>query len=287
MKQVVYVDVLICVNLFINYFILLATSKFLHLKVKRIKLILGSTLGAVYSLYILFPQANAIASLLIKLVMSITIVLVSFGFPSVRDFVKITACFYSINFVFCGIMFAIWYAFSPNGFIMNNGVMYFNISPMFFIFATALSYVIIRIIQRFNGNRMPSQIFCDVLIEFEGRSTTVKSKIDTGNTLVEPFSNLPVIVVEYKYIEDIIPNEMKEFIITGSIEKLDGGNWISKCRLVPFKTVSENGLLPAFRPDKIKIMREKEQEKEAYIAVCSKGSLCGVAGSLMNVELVS
>ena len=46
MKQVIYVDVLIIVNLFVNYFLLLTTSKFLNLKLKLSRLILGEILGA-------------------------------------------------------------------------------------------------------------------------------------------------------------------------------------------------------------------------------------------------
>ena len=58
MKQVIYIDVLIIVNLFVNYFILLTTSKFLNLKLKLSRLILGEILGAIYSLYIFIPAPN-------------------------------------------------------------------------------------------------------------------------------------------------------------------------------------------------------------------------------------
>lgn len=42
MKQTVYLDVLICLNLFINYFILLACAKFTKIPVKQRRLVLGA-----------------------------------------------------------------------------------------------------------------------------------------------------------------------------------------------------------------------------------------------------
>ena len=47
MKQVIYVDVLVAINLFVNYFLLLATAKFFSLSVKRYRILLASALGAV------------------------------------------------------------------------------------------------------------------------------------------------------------------------------------------------------------------------------------------------
>ena len=89
MKQVIYIDVLIIVNLFVNYFILLTTSKFLNLKLKLSRLILGEILGAIYSLYIFIPEPNLFISILIKLFMSIIMVAVSFEFRTIQQFLKI------------------------------------------------------------------------------------------------------------------------------------------------------------------------------------------------------
>ena len=65
MKEVIYIDVLIAVNLFINYFLIISTAKFLHLKTQKSRLILGEILGGIYSLYILLPPTNFFVSLII------------------------------------------------------------------------------------------------------------------------------------------------------------------------------------------------------------------------------
>ena len=46
MQQTVYVDVLLAVNLFVNYFLLLTVRGFLHIPCRRSRLLLGAAVGA-------------------------------------------------------------------------------------------------------------------------------------------------------------------------------------------------------------------------------------------------
>lgn len=290
MKQTIYVDVLLCMNLFINYFILLATARFLRQEVTRKRLLLGAALGAVYSLTILFPPINAFLSVFIKLLMSVTIVLASFGIRESKSMLKMIACFYSISFAFCGAIFAVWYFLAPKGVMIQNGIVYFNISPLILLVATVCSYFIIRVISRITGRQMPKDLFCEVKIGVGQKNIRIKAKIDTGNSLIEPFSHLPVIVVEYHFIEDLIPEEVRSFFLSpakmqNSYETLK--KWDCPCRLIPFQVVSESGVLPAFRPDQFCLIQGNQAvEKSAYVAVCSAKMLGNEFMALINPELI-
>lgn len=292
MKQVVYVDVLLAVNLFVNYFILLGSARFLSLAIKRRRLLLGASLGAFYSLYILLPPLHAVFSLLVKLVMSITIVLATFGCPSFKQALKTTACFYSISFAFGGIIFALWYFLAPPGLLVNNGVVYFDISPIFLVIATLFCYGILRLIHRFTGQPLAKELFCSVEIELAGKKVLLRAKVDTGNSLTEPFSHLPVVVAEYAEVEPLLSEEARRFfqpalvLAGGEIE--DPSTWGARCRMVPFRAVSGEGMLPAFRPDEVKVYHGNQaQKKEAYIAVCQKGTLGGEFAALTSSQLIS
>ena len=109
MTQVVYVDVLVGVNLIVNYFLLLASAKFLTLPFHRGRLVAASALGALYSLVILLPAWNPFLSLLIKLIMAASIILAAFGWHGVKAFLRQTAAFYIVSFAFAGLMIAVWY----------------------------------------------------------------------------------------------------------------------------------------------------------------------------------
>ncbi len=285
MKQVIYVDILIAVNLFINYFLLAATSKFLCLKWKTWRLILGETLGAIYSLYILLPEFNLLLSIIIKFFMSFTIIWATFGSKNIKTFVKTLLCFYSVNFAFSGIMFAAWCVFRPNGMAINNGVVYFNISPLMLIFSTLVSYMLIEFINRIIGKKENKTRWCDVNVKLGNKSVVFRAKVDTGNSLREPFSDLPVIVARKSIVSEILPDNMFVNINDKSKANLDVIENIKyKIRMIPFKTVSGDGLFPAFKPHSVSVAGGPD--KNAYIAVCSNQTLPEETLALINPDLM-
>ncbi len=101
MKQTIYIDVLLAVNIFINYFLLLAAAKFLAVKRIRLRILAASILGAAYSLTMLLPSIPMVLALLMKLVMSASLVFVAF--PWGRRQFKIAGMFLYYEFCFCRI----------------------------------------------------------------------------------------------------------------------------------------------------------------------------------------
>ena len=287
MKQTIYIDILIAVNLFINYILLLLTAKFLSLKWKSIRLVFGEILSGIYSLYILFPETNLFLSILVKLIMSITIVWCVFGFKSLKSFIKITLCFYAINFLFSGMMLGLWILFRPSSMEMNNGVVYFNISPLVLIASTIVSYFIIEIFYRIIGKNHIKNSFYEIKINIEDSPVKLRAKVDTGNILREPFSNLPVIIVRKSTAEKIIPPKLLGLLDnyyqnTNNISSYEVKYSI---RMVPFKTVAGSGVLPAFKLKNI--INPEGILKKAYIAICPDGTLSEEIGALINPELIS
>ncbi|MDO4477163.1 MAG: sigma-E processing peptidase SpoIIGA [Clostridia bacterium] len=287
MKQTIYIDILIAVNLFINYILLLLTAKFLSLKWKSIRLVFGEILSGIYSLYILFPETNLFLSILVKLIMSITIVWCVFGFKSLKSFIKITLCFYAINFLFSGMMLGLWILFRPSSMEMNNGVVYFNISPLVLIASTIVSYFIIEIFYRIIGKNHIKNSFYEIKINIEDSPVKLRAKVDTGNILREPFSNLPVIIVRKSTAEKIIPPKLLGLLDnyyqnTNNISSYEVKYPI---RMVPFKTVAGSGVFPAFKPKNI--INPEGILKKAYIAICPDRTLSEEIGALINPELIS
>lgn len=280
MKQVIYIDVLICVNLVINYFLILATSKFLYLRLKRLRLILGEVLGAVYSLYILLPDYPVFVSLITRLFMAATIMGTVFGFKNLKILAKSVAYFFVVSFLFSGIMFGMWYVFRPRGMAINNGVVYFNISPLLLIASSLVAYTVIEITNRILEKKENKNLVCSVLVKVGERQVNFAAKVDTCNFLREPFSNLPVIVASEEVLKPILPQDFWPFIKGNEMQNFED----FKIRFIPFQTVSGEGLLPAFKPDVVKI--KNDFEKEAYIAVCSKEVLPDGTFSLINPLLI-
>ena len=287
MRQVIYIDVLLCVNLLINYVILILEAKLLNLRIKRKRLILSALMGSFYSIFIFFDQINLLLSLFIKLLMSITIILIAYGFINTRSFVKLIVTFYFINFIFGGIIFCIWYFISPKGIFIKNGIVYFDISPTFLILSTVVIYFSIKIYQYFLGESDLHNSFCDLEILNNGKTVKLFAKVDTGNSLKEPFSNKPVIVAEYESLKDILPPEVKNYIQDNVEDWTAKGKKTSLLRVIPYSTVSGEGLLPAFIPEKVTIKyKNKTYIKETFLAISKRNLFLGDYKALVPPDLI-
>lgn len=287
MRQVIYIDVLLCVNLLINYVILILEAKLLNLRIKRKRLILSALTGSFYSIFIFFDQINLLLSLFIKLLMSITIILIAYGFINTRSFVKSIVTFYFINFIFGGIIFCIWYFISPKGIFIKNGIVYFDISPILLILSTVVIYFSIKIYQYFLGESDLHDSVCDLEILNKGRIVKLFAKVDTGNSLKEPFSNKPVIVAEYESLKDILPPEVKNYIQDNVEDWTAKGKKTSLLRVIPYSTVSGEGLLPAFIPEKVTIKyKNKTYIKETFLAISKRNLFLGDYKALVPPDLI-
>lgn len=287
MKQIIYVDVLIAVNLFVNYFLLLTVAGFFHISVSRLRLVCGATVGALSSLIILLPYLPAPVSFLFKLIISVVVVLAAFGAPSWRFFLRTVGSFYLTSFGFAGLMIAVWYLAAPKGMVMKNSVLYFNISPLMLLALTVICYGSITLLNRITGQRSPNSLFCTITVTAGGKCARLTAKIDTGNSLKEPFSGFPVIVAEYQSVRELVPQGVNSYLFAAAGEKK--GEPESGLRLVPFRVVGGEGILPAFRPESIMIQTGKESitVTEAYLAVSVKKLGTTGFSALLNPELIT
>lgn len=270
LEHIIYLDILLAINLFVNYFILLSVAKFLYLRPKRLKLVLGACVGAFFSLYIFLPEQNIIFSLIIKILMAALIIITSFGFKN-SNFFKLLTCFCLMSFSFSGLNFVLWLTFKPYGMIFNNGIVYFNISPLILIFSTLIAYFILEFMNKFLGKHICKELYYHVFIKFDNKNAEFDAMLDTGNNLKEPFSNLPVILVRQKDIKNIINININKNIFDKNYEINN------KFRLIPFCGVSDSGFILGFKPDFVKIetsnKNKKYFEKDAYIGICDEKNL--------------
>lgn len=267
--RVIYIDVLLGLNLFINYFLLLSCARFLLLPVNRKRLIIAACVGAIYSLCILLPEAPPLVSLFLKFAASLGIVRIAWPWQGRRLFMKEVCIFYLTNFAFAGFMIAVWYIFSPSGLLIRNSIVYFSISPLLFLCITVLSYGLIRLLQRLTGREEPKTTLCRLEIQLGNSRILCNGKVDTGNSLTEPFSGFPVVVLD------------KEKAASFSVPE-------EKIRLIPFHTVNGSGVLSAFRPDLLLIQMGKENReyKDVYIAVSTSPVSAGEFSALINPQIL-
>ena len=271
MQQVVYVDVLLLLNLFVNYLLLRSMSAMMHASPYRIRIFISSSIGAVYSLIIFLPDFGILFSIILRVVCSAVMVLIAANPKTLKMFLRAFGCFFMSNFAFAGIMLGIWLAFKPNGMIYKNGAVYFDIDAFLLTVSAVICYIIISVISYFSKRKAPDSHIVNIKILHNGHTVEGPALFDTGNTLFEPFSSFPAIVCEYGFVEKLLNDEIKEIILNNP-SKITQSNRLNEIRFISFNSVGGEGLLPAFLPTSVTVYDKgkKVEQNKVYIAVYSK-----------------
>ena len=144
----VYIDVLILLNLYINYILVRAAALFLRRSANRRRCVFAALLGAFGSLIILAPTLPFYVNIPYKILLCAGMVLIAFGKQKLRDFLVCALFFMLVGLLFGGILSGIEALFTPNGMILNNGVCFFNIPIAALASFTAGAYFLMKLVRR-------------------------------------------------------------------------------------------------------------------------------------------
>ncbi len=268
--MVLYMDVLLLENLVINYLILYVTAKFSRVRVSSLRLFIGAAVGALYVAFIIVqPGMKIYYTTLAKILLSFFIVAITFSPRKVLPFLKTLVIFYISTFIFAGAVLAFLF-FNQQGGFVRNGIVYVpGYSRWFSVFLGIVTVgIIINIFREVIQSRISKdKLLIPVKIAFDNRMIDLSALVDTGNSLKDPLTNMPVMVVEFKALEELLPAEIKSIFenskendlssVTATISK---SKWFSRFRLIPFSSLGkENGMLIGFKPDFIEVGEEEEK----------------------------
>lgn len=280
--QVIYIDILLCINLIINFLLLSAAAFYLHEDITVKRLLTGAGVGAVGALTILLPELPLPLDILLKAVLGAATVFSAFGRRGRKTFVKLYAVFLTATFFFGGIIAAVWFLFTPRSLVIKNSIVYLNIPPVSLILCSAVCYAAFRLFCTLSGRYKARDSFCTLTLGRGGYFITVRAKIDTGNSLCEPFSQCPVIVIGRRAAESITPSEIVEY---ETVTSLKYRTEVSGVRFVPFSSVGGRGILPCFKAERV-IIDGEPCTKRVYIALCADGDITGGFEALVPSEIV-
>ena len=116
----VYIDVLIILNVYVNYFLLRTSAKLTHSPLKTWRCIAASFYGSLFSLLMLAPRLPVPVTLAVKSAAAVTIVIAAFGARSPARIAKNTAAFLAANFVLAGAVYAVYSWFKPSSLHFAN-----------------------------------------------------------------------------------------------------------------------------------------------------------------------
>ena len=265
----IYIDVVLIENLIMNYIILLATGLILKIKIKHIRLIIGSLLGAIYTIIGYIGILEIYSSFILKIILSIMIVYIAYYPQTLKKMWKELLFFYLTSFVFGGVAFSLIYIVKPQEIIMKNGLFLGKKKKKTVILGAIVAFVIIITAFKIIKSKISKKdLICEITVEIEGKKIITKALIDTGNMLKEPITNTPVVVIERTLLYDVIPKEILnhlEEIIGGDFKEIPEeikNKYVSKLKLIPYSSLGkQNGMLLGIKAKKLIIVKGEEKEK--------------------------
>lgn len=255
--MVIYIDILIILNVFVNFLILICSAKFLRVCLSKPRLIFACVFGGLFSLVLLLPDSGIAVSVLIKAAGAAIMTLIAFPVVSFRNFARSFFCIFLISFAFAGIMFALYLLIRPDNMAFNNGAVYFEISVRVFVICACVCYFLIKIFLYFLKRYSSDDRLCTLTLELNGKSVVIKGLIDTGNSLTDVFTGRPVTTVEKSALKQLMKGiaadrkgvvPAKTAIGTGMLETIRADRMIIDFNgsritvLSPVLAISENGL---------------------------------------------
>ena len=201
----IYLDIIFLENTLMNYIILYATGFVQKRKMKNFKLIVSSTLGALYAIISYMNIIPIYSAPFMKILLSIIMIYIAFNNENIKQITKNLLMFYLASFVIGGCALAMLYLISPQNVSFQNGVLVGTYPMKVTLFAGLIGFIIIQYSFSLNKRQMKiKDLLCDVKIVVDGKEVKLKGYIDSGNTLKDPLSKKPVIIVEKNIMENII-----------------------------------------------------------------------------------
>ena len=293
----IYIDVVLLENLIMNSIILFATGIILKEKIKNIRIILASLLGAIYSVISYISVLQIYASMILKFILSIVIIYIAFNPQNIKRLWKDLLIFYLTSFVFGGVAFALIYIVKPQEILMRNGLFLGTYPLKTILLGAIIAFIIILMAFRIVKSKITRKdMLCEIQINLNDKNIETTAMIDTGNLLKEPITNTPVIIIEHTLLYECIPKE-----ILNNLDELLGGDfnkipekikkeYMSKLKLIPFSSLGkQNGMLIGIKAEYVQIKQhDNEERKENVILGIYNKSLTkrGEYRALMGIELL-
>lgn len=235
--MVIYIDFILLINFFFDLIILITESIILKRNKKIYRLVLASLVGSL-SVLILFINVNNITLFLIKLLISVLMIFISFGF---KYFWKNFLYLYFISIILGGFLYFInnTFSYEVKGLLfINNG---YSINLIFLIIISPL--ILYFYVKDVNYKKNINKIHL-VSFEYLDKFYEVRGYIDTGNNLYDPYFHKPVFILYNKKIQ------------------------INNPIYIPYNTISDTGILKAFKPNNLKI--DGKIYYDILIGICDK-----------------
>ena len=219
----IYLDLVFLLNFGFDLLLLLSVSIILKRNVLLKHILLGALLGGM-SIFFLFIKISSLELFIYKIITSLLMVIVSFDYKNIKYTIKNLSYLYMNSIILGGFLYLLKIEFS----YQNKGIVFYNNGlSINFIFLIILSPIIIYIyIKQAKELKTNYSLYYKVNIYYENKTYKLNGYLDTGNKLIDPITQKPIIILNKKIIKRI-----------------------DKYRFIPFQTIEGNSVIKCIKVD--------------------------------------
>lgn len=258
---IVYVDTLFLLNFAANYMLLILTARIGGAEIRWGRILLSALSGGAYAV-LCIAGPTWTGSPIGKVGMGIAMCVLAFG--GGRELGRTVLFFFGSAAALGGAVWAVE-LLGDTKMTAANGVLYPWIDVRLLLFLLAVCFCVLNAA----GSRLcnhSKREFLPLELTARGRTVRLNALIDTGNTLTDPLTNRPVLVVEGAACRALLPMELPLDRPVEALEKLNGAG-VHGFRLITYCTVgTRNGLLLAMQ---VKCAIGRKGRQKAVLAALS------------------
>lgn len=266
-----------------------AVGNILDYQYRICRLLAAAAVGTLYLFAVLILHTSLLNNIslfisgLIHVIFNIMIafLVIKISYPqlSKKNQIKGVGYLYLISFITIGSALSLFHIY--NGYLTTVDSRNKVLAILFGLLAViVLSNFGWRLFQKYIS---PDNLFLPVKVYFNEKQIELIGLVDTGNSLNDPISGVPVIVASLVDIITLFPYEMQDKIMDfeneiKAINLFTNFGLGDKVRVLPFSGVGqEHGLLIGFRPDKVTIIDDSKK-------IDTKKTIIGLSKNRLSKE---
>ncbi len=257
----IYIDLVLFLNFILDFLLLISVSIILKRITNIIRIILASLIGSI-SILSLFINMSSFELFIFKVIISIFMILISFGYKNIKDMFTNISYLYLLSIILGGALYLINDSFSYK----NTGIIFFHngFSINIILIIILSPIILILYIKKVKEQKEELSKYYKCSITFlNNKTVNITGFLDTGNNLYDPYKKRPIIVIN----KDILDNYKPRYI------------------LVPCITVNKKSMLKCFKVKKI-VINNKVIEDEFLVGISDNNFNMGEVDLLLHKKII-
>ncbi len=211
MQYDVYADVMFLTNFTADALALALVRLFMKRRARTGRVLAAAAFGALYATVFFFLDAPLYVSAPLGAVSLFLIILIAFGFGSVKKLVS-RAVIFALALAGFAAATAVLALFTPLGgkIIFAGGFYYFDLSFFTVLISSLLSTALCFFVNLKKRPEAEKGAVYGAAVTVFGKTVKCRALMDTGNSLFDGIYGVPIIVCEYKTLKDALPSDLRE-----------------------------------------------------------------------------